>query len=203
MDINKQNIFFVDDEPTVRKAVAMTLERLGYNVTCFANAADCLEKLQNQNCDLLITDVKMPGMDGIELVQKTKHLVPWLPILVVTGYGDIPMAIRAVKAGALEFIEKPLKSETLADIINTILKQNCLESLIKGKSLTKTETIILKMILQGNTNREIAATLHRSTRTVEDHRLHIMKKLNVENIVDLVKRATTMGIIEAEKTPPT
>jgi FixJ family two-component response regulator len=165
MDINKQNIFFVDDEPTVRKAVAMTLERLGYNVTCFANAADCLEKLQNQNCDLLITDVKMPGMDGIELVQKAKHLAPWLPIIIVTGYGDIPMAIRAVKAGALEFIEKPLKSKTLADIINTTLKQNYLESLIKGNALTKTETIILKMILQGNTNREIASTLHRSTRT--------------------------------------
>ncbi|MHC4530663.1 MAG: response regulator transcription factor [Planctomycetota bacterium] len=203
MDINKQNIFFVDDEPTVRKAVAMTLERLGYNVTCFANAADCLEKLQNQNCDLLITDVKMPGMDGIELVQKAKHLAPWLPIIIVTGYGDIPMAIRAVKAGALEFIEKPLKSKTLADIINTTLKQNYLESLIKGNALTKTETIILKMILQGNTNREIASTLHRSTRTVEDHRLHIMKKLNVENVVDLVKRAAAMGIIEAEKTPPT
>jgi two-component system response regulator FixJ len=203
MDINKQNIFFVDDEPTVRKAVAVTLKRLGYNVTCFENAADCLEKLQKQNCDLLITDVKMPGMDGIELVQKAKHLAPWLPIIVVTGYGDIPMAIRAVKAGALEFIEKPLKSKTLADIINTTLKQNCLESLIKGKSLTKTETIILKMILQGNTNREIASTLHRSTRTVEDHRLHIMKKLNVENVVDLVKRAAAMGIVEAEKTPPT
>ena len=68
MNINKKNIFFVDDEPTVRKAVAMTLERLGYNVTCFENTAECLEKIQKQNCDLLITDVKMPGMNGIELV---------------------------------------------------------------------------------------------------------------------------------------
>ena len=203
MNINKKNIFFVDDEPTVRKAVAMTLERLGYNVTCFPNASNCLENLQKQNCDLLITDVKMPGMDGIELVQKTKHLKPWLPVLVVTGYGDIPMAIRAVKAGALDFIEKPLKSKTLADIINTTLKQNSLESLIKGKALTKAETIILRMILQGKTNREIATTLHRSIRTVEDHRLHIMKKLNVENVVDLVKRAAAMGITETAKTPPT
>jgi two-component system response regulator FixJ len=203
MNFKKQNIFFVDDEPTVRKAVAMTLERLGYNVTCFPNAADCLENLQKQNCDLLITDVKMPGMDGIKLVQKTKQFKPWLPILIVTGYGDIPMAIRAIKAGALDFIEKPLQSETLAHIINAALKQNSLESLIKGKSLTKTETIILKMILQGNTNREIATTLHRSIRTVEDHRLHIMKKLNVENVVDLVKRAAAMGIIEAEKSPST
>ena len=203
MNINKKNVFFVDDEPTVRKAVAMTLERLGYNVTCFANAPDCLENLQKQNCDLLITDVKMSGMDGIELVQKTKHLKPWLPVIVVTGYGDIPMAIRAVRAGALDFIEKPLKSKTLADIINTTLKQNSLESLLKGKALTKTETIVLRMILQGKTNREISATLHRSTRTVEDHRLHIMKKLNVENVVDLVKRAAAMGIIKEEKSPST
>lgn len=203
MNINKKNIFFVDDESTVRKAVKMTLKRLGYDVSCFANAADCLEKLQKQNCDLLITDVKMPDMDGIELAQKTKQLAPWLPVLIVTGYGDIPMAIRAVKAGALDFIEKPLKSKTLADIINITLKQNSLESLIKGKSLTKTETIILRMILQGKTNREIATTLHRSIRTVEDHRLHIMRKLNVENVVDLVKRAAAMGIIEAERSPST
>jgi len=203
MNFKKQNIFFVDDEPTVRKAVAMTLERLGYNVTCFPNANDCLENLQKQNCDLLITDVKMPGMDGIELVQKTKQLKPWLPVLIITGYGDIPMAVRAVKAGALDFIEKPLKSKTLADAINTTLRQNSFTSLIKGKALTKTEAIVLKMILRGNTNREIATTLHRSIRTVEDHRLHIMKKLNVENVVDLVKRAAAMGITEAEKSPST
>ena len=202
MKINKQKIFFVDDEPTVRKAVVMTLERLGYNVTCFPDANECLENLQKQNCDLLITDVKMPGMDGIELVQKTKRLKPWLPVLVVTGYGDIPMAIRAVKAGALDFIEKPLKSKTLADIIKATLKQNSFESLLKGKSLTKTEIIILRMILQGKTNREIANTLHRSIRTVEDHRLHIMRKLNVENVVDLVKRAAAMGITKTTKTPP-
>jgi len=203
MNINKKNIFFVDDESTVRKAVEMTLKRLGYNVSCFANAADCLEKLKKQNCDLLITDVKMPGMDGIELVQKTKHLVPWLPMLIVTGYGDIPMAVRAVKAGALNFIEKPLQSKTLADAIRAALKQNSLANILKGKALTKTETIILRMILQGKTNREIAITLHRSTRTVEDHRLHIMRKLNVENVVDLVKRAAAMGIIEAERSPST
>ena len=129
--------------------------------------------------------------------------MPWLPVIVVTGYGDIPMAVRAVKAGALDFIEKPLKSETLADIIKSTLKQNSLESTLKGKDLTKTEIVVLRMILQGKTNRGIANILHRSIRTVEDHRLHIMRKLNVENVVELVKRAADMGITKAAKTPPT
>ena len=196
MAIGKQHIFFVDDELAVCRSVSRTLERSGYKVSCFANAADCLKQLRMQSCDLLITDVRMPGMDGIELVRRAKRIVPWLPILVITGYGDIPMAVGAVKAGAMEFIEKPLQKQSFLASVQTALKQQELGNLLKGKSLTKKEIAILRLILQGKSNKEMAQILHRSIRTVEDHRRRIMRKLDVDNVVNLVKRAAVMGLAE-------
>ena len=191
---SKQHIFFVDDAPAVRKSVAKTLKWSGCKVTCFANAADCLEKLRAQNCDLLITDVKMPDMDGIELVRRAKSIAPWLPVLVITGYGDIPMAVGAVKAGAADFIEKPLHRESFLESVQTALRQGALKDLVSGKALSKKELTILRLILQGKSSRDIANILHRSIRTIEDHRRHLMHKLDVDNVVDLVKRATVMDL---------
>jgi FixJ family two-component response regulator len=196
MTIGNQHIFFVDDEPAVCRSVSQTLQRSGYEVSCFADADHCLEQLRMQSCDLLITDVRMPGMDGIELVRKAKRIVPWLPVLVITGYGDIPMAVRAVKAGAAEFIEKPLEKQSLLVAVQAALKQQDLENLLKGKALTKNEITILRLILHGSSNKEIAHILHRSVRTIEDHRRCIMHKLDVDNVIDLVKRAAVMGLPE-------
>ncbi len=191
-----QHIFFVDDEPAVCKSVSQTLRRSGYKVSCFADAENCLERLQIRDCDLLVTDVKMPGMDGIELVRRAKCIIPWLPILVITGYGDIPMAVRAVKAGAAEFIEKPLQKQSFLAVVQAILKQQDLGDLLKGKSLSKKEIAVLRLILQGSSNREMAHILHRSIRTIEDHRCHIMRKLGVDSVVELVQRATVMGLVK-------
>ena len=100
MNFTEQHIFFVDDEPKIRKVVGRTLEQVGYKVSCFSRASDCLEQLRSRPCDLLIADVKMPGMDGIELLAKVKCIIPSLPVLVITGYGDVQMAVTALKAGA-------------------------------------------------------------------------------------------------------
>jgi FixJ family two-component response regulator len=194
MTVGNPHIFFVDDEPAVCRSVSQTLRRCGYKVNCFPNADQCLQRLQIQSCDLLITDVRMPGTDGIELVRKAKCVAPWLPILVITGYGDIPMAMRAVKAGAMEFIEKPLQKQSFLEAVQAAIKQQDLSNLLKGKSLTEKEVAVLRLILQGNSNKEIAQILHRSIRTIEDHRRHIMRKLNVDSVVDLVKRAAVMGL---------
>lgn len=196
MTADDQHIFVVDDEPAVCRSVYQTLQRSGYTVSCFTDADRCLQRLQTQDCDLLITDVKMPGMDGIELVRRAKCIVPWLPILVITGFGDIPMAVRAVKAGAAEFIEKPLQKQSFLETVQAALKRQNPKNLLKGKSLSKKELTILRLILQGSSNKEIAQILHRSIRTIEDHRRHIMHKLNVESVVDLVKRAAAMGLTE-------
>ena len=192
----KQHIFFVDDEPNVRKVVAKTLERLGAEVTCFARASDCLEQLGPKTCDLLITDVKMPDMDGITLLTEAKRIAPWLPVLVVTGYGDVPLAVKAMRIGATDFIEKPLHKETLLRKVEPILRQNTPTDPYRGRPPTRTELKVLKMIIAGKSNKEVAQLLGRSVRTVEDHRNHIMRKLGVHNVIELVERAIQMGLAE-------
>ena len=191
-----RHIFFVDDEPKIREVVGETLEQLGSRVSCFAKGSDCLEQLEIQRCDLLITDMKMPGMNGMELLTEAKRLAPWLPVLVVTGYGDIPTAVTAVKAGAVDFIEKPLETETFLRKVKSLLHHNAVLDFLKDEPLTRTEVRILRMVIEGKSSKEIANLLHRSIRTIEVHRARVMHKLCVDNLVDLVKRAVVMGLID-------
>ncbi len=195
----QQHIFFVDDEPKVRKAVCKTLEQLDSKVSCFARAAYCLERLRSRTCDLLITDVKMPKMDGIELLIEARRIIPSLPVIVITGYGDVPMAVRALKAGALDFIEKPLDRQSFLLAVESALKQITSGDPLVGKSLTRAEMKVLRLMLDGKSNNEIADLLNRSVRTIEDHRSHIKRKFNVDNLVDLVKRAAEMGLVELQE----
>lgn len=199
-DYTGQRIFFVDDEPSVRKAVSKTLEQLGPHVRCFPCASACLEQLRSKRCDLLITDVKMPGMDGIELLIEAKRIAPWLPVLVITGYGDVPMAVRALKAGALDFIEKPLNRRSLLLVVESALKRSVPLDRLRGKALTRTEIRTLRLILDGQSNKEIAALLHRSLRTIEVHRNRMMRKLGVTNTVGLVRRAAALGLADPSTT---
>jgi two-component system response regulator FixJ len=192
----KQHIFFVDDEPKIRRVVKRTLEGLSVNVSCFAQATDCIKQLRAQTCDLLITDVKMPKMDGMELLTEAKRLTPWLPVLLVTGYGDIPLAVKAVKAGAADFIEKPLDKENLLRKVESIVQKNTRSDSLKGKPLTKTQMKVLKLVIDGKSSKEIAALLQRSVRTVEDHRRHIMCKLGVKNVIELVTVSTQMNLVK-------
>jgi len=192
----KQHVFFVDDEPEVLKMVGRTLERVGYKVTCFSQASDCIGQLRYQSCDLLIADVKMPDMDGIELLVEAKRIVPLLPVLIITGYGDIPMAVRALKLGASDFIEKPLDREGFLSTVEHILGRSLSADPLLSKTLTKTEINVLRLILDGRSNKEIAHLQHRSIRTIEAHRSHIMRKLSVDNLVDLLKKAAAMGLFE-------
>ncbi len=192
----KAHIFIVDDDSCICDLVSLTLEGMGYKCSCFEDADSCLEQLAVDKCDVLLTDVRMPEKGGIELLVEVKRSLPWLPVLVMTSYADIPMSVEAVKAGAFDFIEKPLDGQMLLDAVETALRESDLTNILRGKLLTKTEAVILNLILQGRSNRGIAHILHRSVRTIEDHRNHIMKKLDVDNVVDLVKRATALGMVK-------
>lgn len=192
----ERRIFFVDDEAGVRKAVARTLEQLGSQVICFARAVDCLERLHSRRCDLLITDVKMPGMNGIQLLTEAKRIAPWLPVLVITGYGDVPMAVQALKAGALDFIEKPLDRKRFLSVVEAALQRSGPTDRLLGKAITRMEIATLRLVLEGKSNREIAELLHRSTRTVEVHRNRLMRKLGVSSVVALVRRSAALGLTE-------
>jgi two-component system response regulator TtrR len=185
----------VDDEPTVCTAVSKTLERAGMHVRCFCRADDCLDYLAEDRCDLLITDVKMPDKDGLTLLREAKERLPWLPVLLVTGYGDVPMAVRAMKAGGADFIMKPLDREVFLRAVQDVLERNPGQKALDQCALTKTEMRILYLVLDGKNNREIAATLHRSSRTVEVHRRHIMQKMDATSVLGLLRRAADMGLL--------
>lgn len=189
-------VFFVDDEPGIRRIVTDELDRLGCDAICFAGATECLEQLSEQDCNLLITDMKMPGMDGLALLKKVKRIAPWVPVIIATGYGDIPAAIRALKLGAVDFVEKPLDKNFFLEKIKSTLEQDDLSDSDLGQALTKTEKKVLKLILQGMANKEIAFKLSRSVRMVELHRSHIMQKFGTDNVVGLVKKAALMDFID-------
>lgn len=192
-----RSIYFVDDEPLACKTVGRILRRLCSRVSCFTDPHACLEQLRLQVCDLLITDVRMDeaGMDGIELLKEARRLAPPLPVMVITGYGDVPMAVRAFKGGALEFVQKPIKTDAFLSVVESILKREPAVDKLLGKKLTKTEIQVLRFILKDNTNKEIAVLQHRDLRTIESHRNHIYRKLGVRNAVGLFKRAIELGIV--------
>ncbi len=191
----QQHVFLVDDDPKVLRAERETLESIGLKVTCFSRGSDCLNQIAGRKCDLLVTDVRMPGVDGMTLLAETRHVAPWLPVLVFTAYGDIQMAARAFKGGAFDFIEKPFDRKTLISSVMDIVKQVGSVDRLLGKPLSRTEMRVLRLILAGKSNKETARILNRSERTIENHRSQIMRKLGVDYAVDLCKRARAMGLI--------
>jgi FixJ family two-component response regulator len=140
----------------------------------------------------------MPGMDGLTLLRSVKRVAPWVSVMVITGFGDIPMSVRALKLGAVDFVEKPLEREIFLHKVKTILRQDDFIDSPAGQALTKTEKKVLKLILEGRRNKEIAYKLQRALRTVERHRSNIMHKLGVDNIVDLVKKAIVINLDDVE-----
>lgn len=193
--IKAARVVFVDDEPAVCHVVHKLLERAGANVQCFHCAQDCLQHLAAHWCDLLITDVRMPGTDGMDLLRQVKDRLPWIPVLLVTGYGDVPLAVQALRAGAADFVEKPLDRDAFLQAVERLLEQNARPAALLREALTQTERKILYYVLDGKNNREIADALHRSPRTVEVHRSHLMQKLGATNIIELLTWTAKMGLL--------
>ena len=187
----QQSIFLVDDEDGILRVASGALKKNGYNVACFTNAEMCLEQLPHQGCNLLITDVKMPGMDGLALMRKTMHIAPWVSVMVMTGYGDIPMAVRAMKMGAVDFVQKPLNRGIFLGKVKAVLDKVSRANSAAGDALTKTEKKVLKLILDGMSNKEMAYKLQRNIRTIEFHRRNVMRKFGADNVVDLVKKTAS------------
>lgn len=194
----KRKIFFVDDEKQLRVEVGDIFKKTDFEISFFKCGSDCLKKLRSRSCDLLITDIKILGMEGVDFLREVKKLAPWLPVLIVTNYGDISTAVECIKAGAVDFIEKPFDKESLLQNIKSIL-QNQSRYEFAEKTLTRSEKRIIKMVLEGKSSKEIAFLLNRSKRTVDAHRANIMHKLGVSNLVDLFKFAVGIGLVDMPK----
>lgn len=189
----EKKIFVLDDEPRVAKAIAQSVLSLPEVVVeCYSNPFECLEVLKINPCDVLITDINMPQMNGIAVLKATKELAPFIKVVIVTGHGDIQMAVQAVKMGAAHFFEKPLSERTFLPVLKEIVES--LASQDDARSLTAAETQVLKLVADGKANKEIAFLLKKSLRTIENQRHSLMKKLNADSPAELTKKAISMGL---------
>ena len=190
-----KKVFIVDDDVKVLEVLSETLGSLGLDVTCFVRPTKCLEQLRYEKCDLLITDLRMPDMDGIKLLSNSKRYAPLVPVLVTVGYCDVPTAVKIFKKGASDILEKPLSRSALIRAITSILREDASNQTCLDGPLTSTQMKVLKLVIDGKSNEEIAALLGRSIRAVEVHRANMMQMPGVNNLIDLIKRAVELGLM--------
>lgn len=203
--MNKDAVFIVDDDEAMRDSLHWLLEPLGFEVRCFANAGDFLAAPREPNqVACLVTDVRMPGMSGLELHQTLTRQGATLPVIIITGHGDVPMAVRAMRAGAVDFIEKPLNNQILIERINEALRQARAEALEAGAhegvrvrfaALTPRERQVAQGVAHGQLNKIIAHELGISPKTVEIHRASAMSKLGAQTAADLARMLATAGLL--------
>jgi len=192
---NITNVYVVDDDEAVRKSLRMLLKTEGYSVATFSGAEEFLTICNQETAGCIILDVNMPEMDGPALQQELNRRGLNLPIIFLTGQGSIPITVRALKAGAIDFLTKPVDGTELLACVKKALKK-CAELKIQSAdlhskairlaTLTDREKEILSMIIAGHANKEIAEQLGISYRTVENHRAHIMLKTGASNLRDLI-----------------
>ncbi|CAH0535171.1 Response regulator protein TmoT [Vibrio stylophorae] len=190
-------IYLVDDEATVLESMAFMLESYGYRVHTFESGQAFLDSVDLNSLGCVILDSRMPNMTGQDVQREMQAKGSTLSVIYLTGHGDIPMAVEALKSGAFDFFQKPVEAETLMPAIELAM-QKSMSHAQKGKehqamqSLTKREKEVLKLLVQGMKNQQMAETLFVSVRTIEVHRSNIMKKLNVNNVAALIHRVGTL-----------
>ena len=189
-------IFVVDDEPAVRKSIKLILQRTGFPIELFESAVDFLEQFDSLRAGCLITDVRMPGMDGMQLLKQLESRNARLPILMLSAHGDIRMAVRAMKLGAIDFLEKPVDPNTLRQKVLLAVEQDKLartdqEELEEIRSsietLTPREREVLDLLVDGKTAKVIGVILGTAHNTVRVQRANIFRKMRADNVVDLIR----------------
>jgi FixJ family two-component response regulator len=195
-------VFVVDDDTSIRTALGRLINSLGFKVETFDSAQAFLKHGPHDGPACLILDVRMPGMSGIELQEQLTRAGLRLPIIFITGHGNIPMSVKAMKAGAVDFIEKPFDDQKLVDAINIAIKKNkqfrTEQAEIKQlqrrvDSLTPREYEVFSLVVSGMLNKQIAFDLGMSEKTVKVHRARVMDKMKAKSLADLVRMAEKAG----------
>jgi RNA polymerase sigma factor (sigma-70 family) len=193
----EQTVFVVDDDAAVRDSIRELVESVGLQAEGHASALALLDALQPQRPGCLVLDVRMAAMSGLVLQQRLNELGSRIPVIVLTGHGDVPIAVQAMKAGAVDFIQKPYREQALLDSINAALALDAAARQSSGAAddleqrlaaLTEREREVLDRILSGSTSKEIARELGVSPRTVEAHRKNLLRKLGIGTVKELMLR---------------
>jgi two-component system response regulator FixJ len=198
MTDSNATVFVVDDDQAMRNSLKWLISSVGMRVECFASADDFLAGNHSGRPGCLLLDVRMPGMSGLELQEVLAERDTHLPVIIITGHGDVPMAVRALKAGAIDFIEKPFNDELLLDAIRNALalderrrdlQEERAQVAERLSQLTPREREVMDMVTDGKSNKEIATGLGVSAKTVEAHRARVMEKMRAGSLAELVRMA--------------
>jgi FixJ family two-component response regulator len=196
-------IFLVDDDPAVRKALSRALREEGWQVEAFESAEAFLTRPDGAAGGCLVLDVAMPGLDGLELQRRLGEAGPTLPIVFLTGHGDIPTSVRAIKAGAGDFLTKPVSVTALLDAVRAAIAADASASEARAEvaalerrlaTLTVREREVLTAVVKGRLNKQIAADLGVVEQTVKFHRARIMERMHAHTVAELMHFAARLGI---------
>lgn len=193
---NDASVFIVDDDESVRDALKLLMESIGLSAETYESGQDYLDSFDPERAGCLVLDVRMRGMSGIALQEQLTKLPLAPPIIIITGHGDIAMAVRCVQAGASDFIEKPFNDQVLLESIHRAIEQDAEK---RGKALkyaeiknrlsrlTQRETQVLEHVVAGKRNKNIASDLNITQSTVEAHRARVMEKMEAKSLSDLMR----------------
>ena len=196
-------VFVVDDDQAIRSSLKWLIESVGLQVETYASADEFMRSYYPGRAGCLLLDVRMPGMSGLELQEHFARNDIHIPIIIITGHGDVPMAVRAMKAGAIDFIDKPFNDELLLESIRNALTIDQRQRELQGRRaeiaarlahLTPREHEVMEMVTEGRSNKEIATDLGVSTKTVEAHRARVMEKMEAGSLAELVRMVMAAGI---------
>ncbi len=203
-------VFVVDDDPSLRDALRILIQSVGLRAQTFSSAQEFLSSKRPDAPACLVLDVGLPGLSGLDLQRELAKAGIEVPIIFITGYGDIPMSVRAMKAGAVEFLTKPFQPQDLLDAIRQGLKRDesarneradTVELRRRVDSLTPRERQVMELVVSGLLNKQIAAELGTSEVTIKVHRGQLMRKMQAESLAELVRMAEKLGIPAPEKWP--
>jgi two-component system response regulator FixJ len=200
-------VYIVDDDEAVRQSLAFMLSSAGLAVRLYDSAHAFLDGLDDVQCGCLITDVRMPEMTGIELLHRVRQRACWLPAIVITGHGDVPLAVEAMKAGAIDFIEKPFDEQAILAAVETAIERGAGEDgdaaavAARLASLSQRERQVLDGLIAGQPNKTIASELGISPRTVEVYRANLMAKMEAKSLSELIRMAIAAHIPSASRAP--
>jgi FixJ family two-component response regulator len=195
-------VFVVDDDPAVRKALARLLSSTGYRAKTFASAEDLLAQSEIDAPGCIVLDVQMPGLNGLELQKALATMDRPLPVVFITGHGDVPMSVSAMKAGAVDFIPKPFNDEDLLKAVALAVNKSQTEQNEQTEiaefrrrlsTLTSREREVLSHVIAGQLNKQAAADLGVAEKTIKVHRARVMKKMRAGSLAELVTMATRIG----------